>query len=273
MLSKPSLNINFLEDSWARPKILSKKSLLIIGLAATVFFSASIFFPTIDLPVQGSYAKESSPARLARLDPAVPVKAASDVKMAAATWPTKQANNQIQPKLIASQPADAALIVPFLKKIDFSAKQAGKPIRLNIPKIKLDAAIKSAGLAFNGAMGVARNPRDAAWFEYGPRPGEKGSSVITGHFGRWKNGQGSVFDNLNKLEPGDILYVEDEKGASTTFAVRELRKYSPQDSPAEVFNSNDGQAHLNLITCDGVWNKITKSYPRRLVVFADKESP
>jgi hypothetical protein len=37
-----------------------------------------------------------------------------------------------------------------------------------------------------------------------------------------------------------------------------------------VFASNDGGAHLNLITCAGEWNKGKKSYSERLVVFADK---
>ncbi|PIZ82226.1 MAG: class F sortase, partial [Parcubacteria group bacterium CG_4_10_14_0_2_um_filter_41_6] len=39
----------------------------------------------------------------------------------------------------------------------------------------------------------------------------------------------------------------------------------------EVFNSSDGKAHLNLITCTGVWNKEDNAFSERLVVFTDKE--
>ncbi len=36
----------------------------------------------------------------------------------------------------------------------------------------------------------------------------------------------------------------------------------------EVFSRNDG-AYLNLITCDGLWDGVKKSYSKRLVVFSD----
>jgi len=35
--------------------------------------------------------------------------------------------------------------------------------------------------------------------------------------------------------------------------------------------TNDGLAHLNLITCIGVWEQITQGYSQRLVVFTDRE--
>lgn len=53
--------------------------------------------------------------------------------------------------------------------------------------------------------------------------------------------------------------------------VRELRTYGPKDDVTNVFNSSDGQAHLNLITCEGIWDKASKSYSKRLVIFTDKE--
>ena len=29
-------------------------------------------------------------------------------------------------------------------------------------------------------------------------------------------------------------------------------------------------AHLNLITCEGIWNKVNDTYPQRLVIFTDE---
>lgn len=145
----------------------------------------------------------------------------------------------------------------------------GLPIRLKIPKLKVDAPVELVGLTPHGAMDVPKDLADVAWFNLGPRPGQNGSAVMAGHYG-WKNGIQTVFDRLHTLHPGDNVYVEDEKGATTGFAVREFRTYSRRAEAPDVFTSSDGQAHLNLITCEGVWNKIQNSYPNRLVVFTDK---
>jgi len=141
---------------------------------------------------------------------------------------------------------------------------------LAIPNIDVDASIISLGLTSLGAMDTPKNSTDVAWFNLGPRPGETGSAVIAGHFG-WKDGQSAVFDNLYKVREGDKLYVKDGEGAVITFVVRELRIFGEGQDATEIFSSNDGRAHLNLITCQGIWNKDKKSYSERLVVFTDKE--
>ncbi len=146
----------------------------------------------------------------------------------------------------------------------------GLPIRLRIPKIKVDAAFEYVGVTSDGAMGVPKGPADVAWLNLGPRPGEKGVAVVAGHFG-WKNGIPAAFDNLSKLSKGDVVYVEDESGATTAFVVRELRTYGENEDASSVFDATDGRAHLNLITCEGIWNAAQKSYSDRLVVFTDKE--
>jgi len=144
------------------------------------------------------------------------------------------------------------------------------PIRLRIPEINVSATIEQVGLTSDWSMGVPKGPSDAGWFDLGPHPGEMGSAVIAGHYG-WKNGIPAVFDNLHNLVKGDKIYVEDETGTTTIFVVRELRIYGQNDNASDVFTSSDGKAHLNLITCEGVWSTIEKSYTNRLVVFADKE--
>lgn len=155
---------------------------------------------------------------------------------------------------------------PPVVKIDLSV-----PARLTIPKIKVNATLESVGLTSQGAVDVPKGPSNAAWFNRSPHPGDMGSAIITGHYGYWKNNLPTVFNNLVKLRQGDKLYVKDKQGITTTFVVRELKTYNQKDDVPEVFISSDGQAHLNLITCLGVWNKVTKSYPKRLVVFTDKE--
>lgn len=147
---------------------------------------------------------------------------------------------------------------------------AGLPVRLKIRSINVDAAVEYVGIAPDGAMAVPKGPDNVAWFNRGPRPGEPGSAVIAGHEG-WKNGIPAVFDYLHKLQPGDKVDVLDDGGVTTTFVVREVRTYGEHEDAWSVFGINDGTARLNLVTCEGVWNKANRSYANRIVVFTEKE--
>jgi len=147
---------------------------------------------------------------------------------------------------------------------------AGLPARLRIPIIHIDSAVIPMGLTPDGAMEVPKNPVEVAWLDLGSRPGETGTAVIAGHYG-WKNNTPGVFDNLYKLGIGDKIFVEDEKGTTATFIVRETRIYGKDEAAPDVFGSSDGKAHLSLVTCTGVWEKTEETRSERFVVFADKE--
>ena len=147
----------------------------------------------------------------------------------------------------------------------------GIPVRLKIPIIAVDAAVSFVGLGTDGYMEAPKGGVDVGWYKTGARPGNNGTAVIDGHYGEWKNGEGSVFDNLNKLKKGDSIYVEDDHGETATFVVRELKLYKRSEKDSTVFNYlSDGKAYLSLITCQG--NKSQGSYPDRLVVFSDKQT-
>lgn len=169
-------------------------------------------------------------------------------------------------------PIEKTAISPEKDQAIYSPKQerVNLPVRLKIPSLNLDATVEQVGVLSNGLMDIPKNANDVAWFEPGIRPGEIGSAVIVGHYG-WKNKNKPAFDDIHKLQKGDKIYVEDEKGVVITFVVRETRSYDPKANAMEVFISNDGKSHLNLITCEGVWSNILKGYPKRLVVFTDKK--
>lgn len=154
--------------------------------------------------------------------------------------------------------------------LSLSARQT-LPVHIRIPAIGVDAALEQVGLTPEGAMDVPKIPADAAWFDQGPRPGETGSAIIDGHYG-WKDGIPAVFDDLSSLHAGDMIFVDGENGTTTAFVVRLIRTYGENEDAPNVFISNDGTAHLNLITCEGVWNATMQSYSGRLVVFADEET-
>lgn len=146
---------------------------------------------------------------------------------------------------------------------------AGLPVRLKIPAIGIDAAVTHAGLTSEGMMSTPKDPESVVWLAVGTIPGEEGSAVMAGHFG-FKDTP-AVFDTLHTLQPGDTLATEDADGMTTTFVVRAVRLYGQNEDTSDVFGSNDGKAHLNLITCEGAWDTLRESYSGRLVVFTDRE--
>lgn len=176
-------------------------------------------------------------------------------------------------------PAQASSYMRPISSLFSSGQLSGKilkkpipwiPIRIKIPTIKVDAFLERVGLTVNGSVDVPKGGVNAAWYELGPRPGKIGNAVIVWHYGTWKTGQWSVFDNLKKLHTGDKIFIEDTKGNSITFVVTHMKSYDPTAIVPEIFTSTDGKSHLNIITCGWVWNKITKHFPDRLVVFTDR---
>ena len=168
----------------------------------------------------------------------------------------------------ATAPGTPTVTPPFVPTRVPPSKAAPLPVRLKIPKLNINAAIQYVGLTSSGALGVPGGSAfrsDVGWYKSGPRPGENGTAVIDGHSGR-NPGPATVFDNLQKLQKGDTLLVQDGKGKSVTFVVREGRSYSPNANAPEVFSSSTG-THLNLITC--IWNQSAKAFTKRFVVFAD----
>lgn len=142
-------------------------------------------------------------------------------------------------------------------------------MRLLIPKLDIDAPVQQVGLTSEGAMDAPQGPNNTGWFKLGVKPGEIGSAVIDGHSG-WDEVP-AVFDDLDQLVAGDKVSVEDKHGTVISFVVREVQTYAADQSTDAVFTSSDGIAHLNLITCGGLWDEAKQSYSDRIVVFTDRE--
>ena len=169
-----------------------------------------------------------------------------------------------------SQPASSNLAIAKISEPQTATKTPkGLPARLKIPRIHVDAVINHVGLLPDGSMGIPEHPLNAAWYKLGPKPGDTGSAVIDGHVNWWYGATG-VFAHLSTVKPGDTITVQDEQGKETHFIVRESRAFGFHEDASTVFRSYDGKAHLNLITCEGVWIKSAQAYSKRLVVFADK---
>ncbi|MDO8493014.1 MAG: sortase [bacterium] len=144
----------------------------------------------------------------------------------------------------------------------------GLPVRLQIPSIGVESAIEDALITPEGRMDVPAGSLNVAWFALGPHPGQVGSAVIGGHYGI-RNSIPFVFYKLDQVKVGDKVYVIDDKGDTKGFVVRSIKLFERNADATTVFTSNDGLAHLNIITCEGIWNKVNDTYPLRRVVFTD----
>ncbi len=140
------------------------------------------------------------------------------------------------------------------------------PEKLEIPKLKISADIENVGLIADNNMGIPKSDWSVGWFSPGPKPGEIGSAVIAGHLDS-QTGKPAIFWNLRQLQAGDYIFVIDDGGNKKRFRVIGSEQYGAKNAPMEkIFGAQDG-AYLNLITCNGTWNKQERNYDKRLVVF------
>lgn len=144
----------------------------------------------------------------------------------------------------------------------------GIPKTLVIPKIKVHAPIESVGLDATQKMDVPKDPQDGGWYNLGFRPGEQGSAVIDGHLDT-VTGAPAIFYYLSSLQSGDTIQVIDDQDQTYTFDVSDMQIYDYDKVPLQqVFASTD-KTRLNLITCRGVFDKKTKNYSKRVVVYTE----
>lgn len=142
------------------------------------------------------------------------------------------------------------------------------PERLRIPALSINAYVRHVGINADGDMATPGNFTDVGWYKYGTVPGFVGSAVMDGHVdnGLSRNG---VFKNLSQLKVGDELFVDTASSTVLRFVVREVASYPVGEVPAERIFTTRGGVYLNLITCDGVFNKTANDYESRLVVYAE----
>lgn len=142
------------------------------------------------------------------------------------------------------------------------------PQTLIIPKIDVAAQVESVGEDSKGNMDVPKKAEDVGWYSFGYKTGEKGSVVLAGHLDD-VYGRPAVFWNLSKLERGDEILVTDEAGKEFKYIVTGKEIYPYDQFPLrEVFMSND-KPRLNLITCQGKFDKSSKKYSHRIVVYSE----
>lgn len=144
----------------------------------------------------------------------------------------------------------------------------GRPTRLVIPSIGVDANVQSVGMWWRdpSQIGIPTNFTDVAWYNGGPKPGEPGSAVIDGHLDG-KSVKEAVFFNLDKLKPGDLVEVTGSDGKTIQFKVTNTKLYDYNAATNDIFDPDPAHTRLILITCGGDY--VGGQYDKRVVVFTE----
>lgn len=143
----------------------------------------------------------------------------------------------------------------------------GEPVKIQIPKLKVDTSIYAAPLSSEGNMEITDNADEVAWFSDGVLPGMPGSAVIAGHVDNYTGP--AVFFYLKRLEQGDSIFITDEFGERLEFVVEKVEKYPYDQAPIQLIFGPSTKRKLNLITCTGKYDRKTNIHAERLVVYSE----
>jgi LPXTG-site transpeptidase (sortase) family protein len=146
-------------------------------------------------------------------------------------------------------------------------RNPGKPVRLEVPAIGVDAPVIELGLNPDDTLEVPEDFATTGWWSGGPRPGQLGPAVIAGHVDS-KSGP-AVFYRLRELAKGDAIRVHERNGATSTFRVQRIERHPKDDFPTDAVYRSDLDRHaLRLITCGGTFDRSTGHYRDNVIVFA-----
>jgi len=142
------------------------------------------------------------------------------------------------------------------------------PKTLQIPKIKVSANVESVGMNSKGEMDVPKLDANVAWYNLGGKIGQAGNAVFAGHLDT-KAGSPAVFWDLDKLNKGDDITATDQQGKTYTYEVVDKKVYADAQFPLQEVFGDTTKKRLNLITCEGTYDKSARNYSDRLVVYSE----
>jgi sortase (surface protein transpeptidase) len=140
------------------------------------------------------------------------------------------------------------------------------PVKLLIPSLKISAAVEALGVTQDYSLQAPVGISDVGWYRLGTSPGSAGDAIISGHRG-YPAGIPAVFNNINRLQPGDEVDVELADGSMVRFAVTRMFSTPYRTLPPGFF-ATDGVPRLTLVTCTGDFRNKDQTYSDRLVVEA-----
>jgi LPXTG-site transpeptidase (sortase) family protein len=160
-----------------------------------------------------------------------------------------------------------AVAPPAAPQEDIVRRAVGaiNPAHLVIPSIGVDARIGAVGLRADGSMDSPDNLWTSSWLATGPRPGQAGNAVIAGHRGI---GTPALFSHLEKVRPGDRIYVSDGAGNELVYVVTRIASMDLSNATSVAVFAPTPTQQLVLVTCFGAYVANARTYDHRLVVFS-----
>jgi len=172
-----------------------------------------------------------------------------------------------QPRIVAVVPGtpERALVSRALTP---GGQPAGAPAptHLDIERIRVSAAVVALAPNPDLTVPVPADPAQAGWYAGGPSPGDPGPAVVVGHLD--SDHGPAVFWRLAELRPGDDVAVEHADGSAVRFVVTRIARFARSSFPSDEVYGATAAPELRLITCGGVFNRLTGQYADNVVVFA-----
>jgi LPXTG-site transpeptidase (sortase) family protein len=163
-------------------------------------------------------------------------------------------------------PTVAPIMLVAADVADRAEASIGYAVRLAIPTIKLDTAVKQGGVVQdeNGDPVWETLPFVAVHYgELTARIGARGNAVIAGHVVTLS--QGNVFRLLYKVNLDDQVEVWDDHDRQHDFRVVDVKLVPPSDT--SVMGPTPDET-LTLITCGGTFDPVKREFSDRLIVTA-----
>ena len=141
---------------------------------------------------------------------------------------------------------------------------------LTIARLGIQAPVTVRNIGADGVMGNPAGPWDAVRYNwplydlFGGYPGEGGVTVMAAHVDHRPNLM-AAFWELRHARPGDIIDYARGDGVHVQYAVDWITNIEPGlDLNALV--TRTPQERIVLITCEGVFNPVTREYDLRLIL-------
>lgn len=146
------------------------------------------------------------------------------------------------------------------------------PVRLQIPRLRIDADIVPTGVAADGQAEVPEDVMTVGWYRFGQRPGDgAGSTVLIAHRDGRTEGRG-VFFGLEVLQVGDPITVRDARGVEHAYRVTSREAIDKEILPTEELFTTVGEPMLVLISCGGIFRASDGGYQDNIVITAQPTS-
>lgn len=178
-------------------------------------------------------------------------------------------NAPAEPLPAASEPYAPATVSPSSER-SLPTPQP-RPVRIKAPAIDIDGEVMIDGLGLDASGGHAEPPMNqpqlASWYNLGPRPGERGPSVILGHVNG--GGQQGVFATLHRAQVGTRVFVEREDGSQAEFEIYRIEKEVLKTNfPADEVYGPTAGSEIRLITCGGELDRAVGHYRSNVIAWA-----